>query len=420
MKLPRKRWIALGLALLLIPGGIAARRLFARPPETVLVERHTVREVIEVTGTVKANMKVVLKSEASGPVMAYLAKENQPVPAGAPLLAIAPQRAQLDMAQARENARQTLDQATSSRQTARDQLAEEQLRVRQDDVSQGGTVAKAVETLARAEAELARGERLLAQGAVTRQSVDEQRQQRTNARLDLATAREAHARTRAGEGLARARHAVEQAEAGLSRAKAQTQVTIAKATQDLAKATVRAPFAGVVTTWSVMPGDLVSPGTALATFEDLADLRLVLPVDELDLPRITPDMPVTITFDAFPGDKVSGKVVRISRSSTAGAENVEVFPVEVAIPASEHRIKPGMNGDASFVLREKRDVLTVPAQSVLRVAGKPVVMKLDGRKPVEVPITTGIVTVERYEVLTGLQEGDKVLATPQALPSPTR
>lgn len=413
----RKRWIALAAVVILLPTGFVARRAFGPLPATIAAERRDLREVIEVTGTVAAARKVTLKAEAAGPVETFIAAENAHVAAGAPVLQIAATRAKLDLEQAKAAAKTAVTQAEAALQDARDALAAEGSRQRQDLIAQQGTWAKATGNLMAAESEWARGKRLLAQGAVTRQSVDTQFSTREVARVDLAVAVESLAKALAATGLDSARHAVTQAGKALANARETARVQAAQAQDVLAKTRVVAPFAGVVTDWLVERGDLVANGTSLATFEDLADLRLVLPVDELDLPKIRMGMPVTIAFDAFPDLDATGKVVRISRSSTAGSEGVEVFPVDVAFINPGERVKPGMNGDVSFVVREKPKALSLPARAILGAGATAAVMRLEGRKPVRVPITTGLSTVEQIEVLSGLNEGDKVIAAPDPLPS---
>lgn len=413
----KKRWIALAAVVVLVPGGFLARRAFGPLPATVAVERRDLREELEVTGTVAAAKKVTLKAEAAGAIEAFVAAENGPVAAGAPVLQIAATRARLDLEQVQAAARTSVTQAETALQNARDALAAEQARQKQDLISQTGAWAKATGNLMAAESELARGQRLLAQGAVTRQSVDQQRSTRDVARVDLAVATETLAKARAATGLASARHAVTQAERALANARESARVQTAQAADTLAKTRVVAPFAGVVTDWLVERGDLVGNGAALATFEDLATLKLELPVDELDLPKIRMGMPVTIAFDAFPALEATGKVVRISRSSTAGAEGVQVFPVDVAFANPGDQVKPGMNGDVSFVIREKPNALALPARAILGSGENAAVMRLEGRKQVRVPVKLGLSTIEQIEVVAGLAEGEKVVAVPDPQPS---
>jgi hypothetical protein len=128
-------------------------------------------------------------------------------------------------------------------------------------------------------------------------------------------------------------------------------------------------------------------------------------------------MPVAIAFDAFPELEAKGRVVRISRSSTAGAEGVQVFPVDVAFANPGDSVKPGMNGDVSFVIREKSGALALPARAILGSGENASVMKLEGRKQVRVPVKLGLATIEQIEVVAGLVEGDQVIAAPDPQPS---
>ncbi|MFN3430248.1 MAG: efflux RND transporter periplasmic adaptor subunit, partial [Candidatus Sericytochromatia bacterium] len=166
----------------------------------------------------------------------------------------------------------------------------------------------------------------------------------------------------------------------------------------------------------VAEGDLLAPGTPMGTFEDLKDLRLRLPVDELDLPRMRAGGPVAITFDAYPEAPFEGAIAEISRSSVAGAGNVQIFPVMVRFANPGGRIKPGMSADAEVLVRELKQVLTIPIGAARRVGDKTLVTVMKAGKPQTVEVTPGINTLEHLEVKSGLAAGDQVLKTPEAQP----
>lgn len=418
LKPPRRAlWLAaIAVVALVAVAAVLALKPFGRPPETVTVERRDLREVIEVSGVVESARTVTLKAETSGTVEALVAAENAEVAKGAPLLRVDATQARLQLAQAQSNAEAAVAQAETARVSAQRSLGE-------SGALQRVAVANARNQLAKAEAnaghvarELARNEGLLVEGAVSRQSVELQREQLRQARLDVRLATDALDRALAGADLTATRNALRSAETALTSARAQGRTSVALAQQALAKTTVTAPFAGTLVDWTVAEGDLLAPGTPLGTFEDLKDLRLRLPVDELDLPRMRAGGPVAITFDAYPEAPFAGAIAEISRSSVAGTGNVQVFPVKIRFANPDGRIKPGMSADAEVLVRELKQVLTIPIGAARRVGDKTQVTVIRGGKAQTVEVTPGINTIEHLEVKSGLAAGDQVLKTPVAQP----
>jgi HlyD family secretion protein len=418
LKPPRRAlWLAaIAVVALVAVAAVLALKPFGRPPETVTVERRDLREVIEVSGVVESARTVTLKAETTGTVEALVAAENAEVAKGAPLLRVDATQARLQLAQAQSNADAAIAQAETARVSAQRSLGE-------SGALQNVAVANARNQLAKAQAnaghvarELARNEGLLVEGAVSRQSVESQREQLRQARLDVRLATDALDRALAGADLTATRNALRSAETALTSARAQGRTSVALAQQALAKTTVTAPFAGTLVDWTVAEGDLLAPGTPLGTLQDLADLRLRLPVDELDLPRMRAGGPVAITFDAYPEVPFAGAIAEISRSSVAGAGNVQVFPVKIRFANPDGRIKPGMSADAEVLVRELKQVLTIPVGAARRVGDKTHVTVLRGGKAQTVEVTPGINTIEHLEVKSGLAAGDQVLKTPAAQP----
>lgn len=413
----RALWLAATAVVALVAvAAFLVLRPFGRPPETVTVERRDLREVIEVSGVVESARTVTLKAETSGAVQALVAAENAEVEKNAPLLRVDATQARLQLAQARSNAEAAVAQAETARESAQRSLGESGALQRVAVANARNQLAKAQANAGHVARELARNEGLLAEGAVSRQSVELQREQLRQARLDVRLATDALDRALAGADLTAARNALRAAETSLASARAQGRASVALAEQALAKTTVTAPFAGTLVDWTVAEGDLLAPGTPLGTFQDLKDLRLRLPVDELDLPRMRAGGPVAITFDAYPEAPVDGTIAEISRSSVAGAGNVQVFPVKVRFANPDGRIKPGMSADAEVLVRALKQVLTIPVGAARRVGDKTQVTVIRGGKPQTIEVTPGINTLEHLEITAGLAAGDQVLKTPETQP----
>ncbi len=418
---PRKRRPVLIATLVVAVAGAVALAVFKpwrSETPTIAVERRTLREVVEVSGAVEAARAVTIKAETTGAVKHLIVAENQPARAGSRLLALDAAQAQLQLAQTRANTEAAIAQARTQLANARASQAEATRRQRVSLTNLRNRVDKARSALAFLAREVARNEALLSEGAISGQAAESQRQQLAQARIDLALARDELARTASGAELVAAANAVAQARTALATAERQGKTALALATEAVADTTILAPFTGTVTDWLIDPGAWVTPGTPLAQFQDLANLKLVLPVDELDLPKLAPGGAVAITFDAYPDETMTGAIARVSRASVTGTGNVQVFPVEVRFRDPHDRVRPGMSADARIIVRELPNVLALPVGAIKRHMAEFQVRVVKDGKAETRPITPGVTTLEYVEVKAGLAEGERVEYALAASPQP--
>jgi len=193
---------------------------------------------------------------------------------------------------------------------------------------------------------------------------------------------------------------------------AQTKLDIAQATLDLARLT--APFAGTITQVDSHVGDLVNNGLMAVKIDDLSRLLVDVEISEVDIRQVQIGQPVSLTFDALPGQEFRGTVVDIAAfgSSTSGTVN---FPVTVEIQNLSTEIKPGMTAAVSVTVNQLDDVLLVPSRAVRTVDGKRVVYVLQDNMPVAVEITLGASANNYSQIIRGdLQEGSLVVLNPPA------
>jgi RND family efflux transporter MFP subunit len=408
----RRWWFYALIGAVVVGGGfVALRKPFSKTITTVPVERRTLKEEVEVSGSVEALRHVVLKAESAGPITTLIAREGVRVANRSALLTIDPDTARLAVEQATRNATAQQTAAQTELDSALRSLREAETRRSTTIRSLTNDVAKAETALRQAERDAEASARLAVEGAVSRNSADQSQTQLQQARIALRAAGDGlhRAKTDQTEVVA-ARNRVAAARTQLANAIRQGQVAIDVAANGLRKTTLRAPFAGTVTDWLVNPGDYVAPGTPLGTFQDLDALVLKLPVDETDLPKMKPGGSVSVTFDAYPDTPFPGKIGAIGTASQK-VKDVMVFPVDVTFSDLEHRIKPGMSGDASILVSERQNVMAVPLRAIRRESGRyHVDVQRDG-KVKDVTIEAGIVTLDYLEVRSGLQPGDAVVVS---------
>jgi len=121
--------------------------------------------------------------------------------------------------------------------------------------------------------------------------------------------------------------------------------------------------AGAVITSAVRD---VSGGTVLLQMADLGTVEVQALVDETDIGKVQPGMPVVITVDAYPNRQFTGTVLKIEPQSTV-TQNVTMFPVLIYIPNPEGLLRPGMNGEVAIQIGQRQNVLAIPT-AALRTA----------------------------------------------------
>jgi RND family efflux transporter MFP subunit len=202
--------------------------------------------------------------------------------------------------------------------------------------------------------------------------------------------------------------ALARAEAAVARAEAQLELAQA----DLDDATLRAPFAGVVGSVNIEPGEAVgneSPITLLDTDRYVVTLN----VDEIDVVRIAVGQPVSVAIDALGGAPLAGAVQRITPlASDAG--NVTSYEVRVEVDPAGAPVLPGMTASAAIEIARADAAITIPAAAVREENGVTVVDVIttgaDGRRSIATqPVEVGIMTSTVAEIRSGLQEGQEVL-----------
>jgi len=186
---------------------------------------------------------------------------------------------------------------------------------------------------------------------------------------------------------------------------------------------ITAPAAGTILTRSVNPGDPIvpltsyQPGTEMATVADMRDLIFKGTVDEIDVGKLSVGMPTRIKVGALPTDVVTGHVSRIAPQAQQ-KEGATLFDVEVELdPSNKITLRAGYSANADVIIREKKDVLTIPERLVtFEDGGKKASVELAGADPKKpgkkVEIKTGISDGLNVEVISGLKKGDRVVERP--------
>jgi len=269
--------------------------------EKVPVERRNITVTASASGTIQPILTVQVKSQASGAITEMRVQTGDDVRPGQLLARIDPRLPKSALDQAKAN----LEVAKAQYQNAATQLAREDTLFRAQAVTQTEYDAAKV-TFAQAKAAL------------------------VNAQSNLSDAQIAYDQTR-----------------------------------------VTAPLAGTIIQKQVELGTVISSptrdvggGTVLFQMANLDTVQVQSMVDETDIGKVQPGLPVTITVDAYPSRPFQGTVLKIEPQATV-SQNVTMFPVLVNILNPEHLLKPGMNSEVEIHVGQRQGVLAIP-NSALR------------------------------------------------------
>ena len=176
--------------------------------------------------------------------------------------------------------------------------------------------------------------------------------------------------------------------------------------------TVTTPTGGVIKTLNVRNGMTVSAGQTLAEVNDLSRVWLNAAMPEVLAAQVQVGQSVTATLSAFPGETFSGRVAAILPQANAESRTLTV---RVELPNRGGRLRPGMFATVQLGGPDE-PALLVPSEAVIRTGRRTLVMIAQaGGRYLPAEIRIGREAGGRTEVLGGLSEGEKVVASGQFL-----
>jgi HlyD family secretion protein len=326
----------------------------------VTVEKGSITEKALAVGQIQPRQKFSIKSKISGIVKRCMVNVGDRVKAGDPLLEIAPDPTPQELT----DVDRQLDSTRAS--------------------------------LERAKAEFDRSQQLSKDGVLPKSDLDVKREAYELAKVAVAKAEQQRDLTRNGK--------------------------ITTETVNM-ESIIRAPAAGTVLSRAVNPGDPVvpltsyQPGTELAAVADMSDLIFKGTVDEIDVGKLHAGMTARIKVGALPTDIVTGKVSRIAPQAQQ-KEGATLFDVEIELaPTGNITLRAGYSANADLIIREVKDVPTIPERVVLfEDGGKKTFVELPGPTPKEPPkkvaVKLGVSDGLSTQIVEGLAVGARVIERP--------
>lgn len=149
-----------------------------------------------------------------------------------------------------------------------------------------------------------------------------------------------------------------------------SRASLSSAEERLRDTRIIAPVSGIVLTKSVELGQIISSGvsnvgggTLIATIADMEMVHVETNVDEVDIGKIRVEQKATIRADAFPEDRFTGGVVRISPMGKS-QQNVTTFNVVVLVRNVGGRLKAGMSASVDLEILDRKQVILAPNEAL--------------------------------------------------------
>lgn len=171
------------------------------------------------------------------------------------------------------------------------------------------------------------------------------------------------------------------------------------------------PLSGVVTARNYDPGDMTGQLPILTVGQINPAVKIIINITENDLSKVKTGMPVSVLFDAFPGEDFSGKIVRIYPNIDP---STRTFQAEVQVNNSDSRIFPGMFARVSLDKGAQNRVV-VPDRAVVKQTGsgnRYVYVYSNGKVSFN-KVDIGRQIGTGYEIISGVNDGDTVIIAGQ-------
>jgi HlyD family secretion protein len=316
-----------------------------------------------------------------------------------------------------------------------------------------GELSVARETLSQAQEDYEFSKRMAKKGYQALNEVETKRIAVNQAQINVDAAREGLRvleRYTKPRTLAELRENKIETERDLERVKAQTKAALAQAEAELEAArltweveradaartrrqldatSIHAPQAGEVVyvstqsrrgdSQSIEKGATVFPRQDLVKLPDLSRMRVDAKIHESQIAQVAPGLAAVARVDAYPEREFRGVVKAVSSVPVEGSwlrsdlreyeATIELDPLGPDDP----RLKPGLTCEVEILVESRDAVLHVPVQSVVSVGGRRFAFALTPRGPERREVEIGAANDTDVELLSGLEEGERVVMNPR-------
>lgn len=177
----------------------------------------------------------------------------------------------------------------------------------------------------------------------------------------------------------------------------------------IAKATIYSPIAGVVTRRDAEDGEIANSNQNILTVYSDGGLILEANMPETNIGKISLGNNISLTIDAFPGEKFTAKIIEIEPGDKI-VDGVVNFKIKASFNDLDVRIKSGLTSTLNIETFKKENALTIPQSAITKENNEAFVKKIVDGKSENVKVQTGIENADGLvEIVSGLDYGDEVV-----------
>ncbi|HXG64899.1 MAG TPA: efflux RND transporter periplasmic adaptor subunit [Blastocatellia bacterium] len=170
---------------------------------------------------------------------------------------------------------------------------------------------------------------------------------------------------------------------------------------------VYSPISGIIAKRHVDTGAMVNASVPIVTVVNVGTMVIMAKASERDIARIKPGTTATVIIDSLPGQTWTGRVMRISPVLDPQTRNGEV---EIEIDNRGGVLKGEMFARVELDLGTSRETTLIPRDALVYRGDQPGVYIIESDTAKFRPVETGLTQEDKVEVLSGLTEGETVIA----------
>lgn len=176
---------------------------------------------------------------------------------------------------------------------------------------------------------------------------------------------------------------------------------------------ILAPRSGIVTHKDVLEGVHIGSGQHLYRIADLSVVWIYADVYEYEMPWVSKGQRAEVSLSYLPGEQFEGKVDYIFPFMN---EKTRTVQVRMVFDNADGALKPDMYADVVIRPEVAREGIVIPVQAVIHSGTRRVVVMAHGDGKFEPrEIQTGVETEDGYEVMNGLNPGERIVTSAQFL-----
>lgn len=172
---------------------------------------------------------------------------------------------------------------------------------------------------------------------------------------------------------------------------------------------VKAPASGVLTDFTLVPGQSVTP-SKVGQVQQIDPVKLKMELSETNYQLVKNKKELTYYNPDTPDKKGTAKISYMAPIMSAQTKS---YTVELEVPNADHSIQPGSRVMIMLTTETEQSVLAIPTLSIIREESSTYVFVQQGDQYQKRKVKLGRINGQYQEVLDGLKEGDQLVVTGQ-------